>query len=198
MSAMLTPSITTPGTVSVVVAVSLLTAEEFVKEYENKHAELVEGVVKELTMPFAKHGYICMEIGALIRNHVKTNDLGRVMGHDSFVKTRSNPDSVRGPNISYYSFERLPKGEIPEGLLSVPPDLVVKVRSPSDGWSEMFIKVGEYISVGVRAVVILDPATKTASVYREDILQQTFRVDEELIIPEVLPSFAVMVRRFFE
>ena len=139
-----------------------------------------------------------MEIGAVIRDFVKKNDLGRVMSNDSFVKTRSNPDSVRGPDMAYFSFERLPKGQMPEGLLTVSPDLVVKVRSPSDRWVEMLAKASEFLAADVRAVVILDPETTTAYIYRADEVPTSFQAGQELTIPEVLPNFAVSVRRLFE
>ena len=36
---------------------------------------------------------------------------------------------------------------MPDGLLPVAPDLVVEVRSPSDGWSEIFTKVARFEQV---------------------------------------------------
>ncbi len=176
----------------------LMTAEEFVRRYHNHHAELVKGVVKDLPMPFPKHGKHCATIARLIGNHAADNDLGHVMTNDSFVKTRANPDTVRGPDVCYFSHERLPRGDVPEGLLPVLPDLVVEVRSPSDTWSEIFIKIGEYLGAGVRAVIVLDAATNSASVYRAEELQQTFHNSDELVVPEVLPGFAVTVTRLFQ
>jgi hypothetical protein len=38
----------------------------------------------------------------------------------------------------------------------------------------------------------------TASVYRADELQRIFDNGDELTIPDVLPGFAVAVRRLFE
>jgi Uma2 family endonuclease len=180
------------------VPVPLLTAEEFAQRHGGQRMELVKGVVKELPMPFPKHGKICGTIARLIGNHVVERDIGHLMTNDSFVKTRSNPDTIRGADVSYYSYERLPKGEVPDGVLPVAPDLVVEVRSPSDGWSEIFTKVGEYLGAGVRVVIVLDAVSLTASVYRPDELQQIFDNSDELKVPEVLPDFAVAVRRLFE
>lgn len=78
-----------------------------------------------------------------------------------------------------------------------PPELVIEVRSPSDRWSQLFTKVGEYLAAGVTAVVAIDPNTETASVYRESG-QQIFTTTDELALPDVLPGFAVPVARFFE
>jgi Uma2 family endonuclease len=175
-----------------------LTAEEFARRYSHLRAELVKGVVKELSMPFPKHGKVCPTIARLMGNHVAEKDVGHVMTNDSFVKTRTNPDTVRGADVCFYGYERLPKGDVPEGLLPTVPDLVVEVRSPSDNWSEIFTKVGEYLGAGVRAVIVLDAATTSASVYRPQELQQIFHNGDELVVPEILPGFAVPVRRLFE
>ena len=177
---------------------TLLTAVEFMARYENIHAELVKGVVKEYPMPGLEHGKICMTIGVLIYLHVKAHDLGHVMSNDSSVQTGSNPDTVRGGYVIFYGYERLPRGNVPKGLAPVAPDLVVEVRSPSDRWNEIMVKAGEYLKVGVRAVVVLDPKTATATVYRDDELQQIFHNGDSLTLPDVLPGFSVAVSRLFE
>src|SRR4051794_20035444 len=119
MSTLVTPSQPAPAP-----SAPLLTAEEFARRYHHHQAELVKGVVKELPMPSPRHGKHCATIARLIGNHVAEKDLGHVMTNDSFVKTRSNPDTVRGPDVCYFSYERLPRGDVPEGLLSITPDLV--------------------------------------------------------------------------
>jgi Uma2 family endonuclease len=191
-------TLTTPNQPSSPVPTPLLTAEEFAQRYHHHHVELVKGVVKELSMPSPKHGKICLTIGYLILDHVLEHDRGHAMSNDSFVRTRTNPDTVRGADVCYYSYERLPRGAVPEGLLAAVPDLVVEVRSPSDNWSEIFTKVGEYLGAGVRVVLVLDAASTSASVYRAQELQQIFHNGDELVVPDVLPGFTVTVSRLFE
>jgi Uma2 family endonuclease len=184
---------TVPATVP-----ALMTAEEFARRHGGDRVELIRGQVRELPMPFPRHGKVCFTLARLIGNHAAEHDAGHVMTNDSFVPTRRAPDTVRGADICFYSYERLPKGPVPEGLLPVPPDLVVEVRSPNDRWVEIFAKVTEYLEAGVRVAVVLDPATATASVYRPDELQQIFDNGDELVIPDVLPGFGVPVRSLFE
>jgi Uma2 family endonuclease len=176
----------------------LLSAPEFCRRYEHRRAELVKGVVKEIPMPFLRHGQVCMRIAAKLYQYAEERDVGHVMSNDSFVQTGSNPDTVRGADVCFFSYERLPKGPVPEGLLSVVPDLTVEVRSPSDLWTEIFTKVGEYLRAGVRVVIVLDPATTTASVYRATELQQIFHAGDELTVPDVLPDLALRVATLFE
>ena len=87
--------------------------------------------------------------------------------------------------------------ESPDGLLSVVPNLVVEVRSPSDRWGEIFTKVGEYLRAGVVVVVVLDPASASASVYRMEEIQQVFHNGDALVLPDVLPGFSVAVEPLF-
>jgi Uma2 family endonuclease len=183
---------------SVPAPTTLMSADEFTARYAGVHAELVKGIVKEYPVPFPKHGFICLRIGRLIGNHVETNDLGRVAANDSWIKTGSNPDTVRGADVCFFSYERLPKGAVPEGLLPVAPELVVEVRSPTDRWNSILAKVSEYLSAGVLVVVVLDPATSSATVYRLDELHQTFHNSDELTFPDVLSGFSVVVSRLFE
>lgn len=176
---------------------TLLTADEFAARYAHVHAELVAGVVQECPMPHQKHGKVCASISYYLNQIAIPGDLGHVTSNDSWVRTGTNPDSVRGGDVCYFSYERLPKGEVPDGLLPVAPDLVVEVRSPSEYWTDVFTKVIEYLKAGVRVVVVLDPKTATASVYRPDELQQIFHNSDPLILPDVLPGFSVPVERLF-
>jgi len=175
----------------------LITADEFCARFGRRHAELVKGTVKESPVPFQRHGTICSRIDRQIGNFADAHDLGHVSSNDSWVRTGTNPDTVRGGDVCFFSYERLPRGPIPDGLLDVPPDLVVEVRSPSDLWTELFSKVGEYLAAGVRVVVILDPGSATASVYRADGEHVVFRSHEALTVPDVLPGFGVNVGFLF-
>ena len=179
------------------VPVTLLTAAEFTARYEHIHAELVKGFVKEYPVPWPKHGKICWTFGHLLGNYLDAHDLGHVMSNDSWIQTGTNPDTVRGGDLCFFIYGRLPKGKVPEGLLPMLPELVVEVRSPSDRWGEIFTKIGEYLKAGVLVVVVLDPATASASVYRTDELQQIYHNGDALTLPDVLPGFSVPVERLF-
>lgn len=176
---------------------TLLTADEFTTRYANRHAELVKGVVKEYPVPYQKHGKMCFTVGHLIGNYLDEHDIGHATSNDSWVRTGSNPDTVRGGDICFFSYDRLPKGSVPEGLLPVAPDLIVEVLSPTDRWNAVFAKVSEYLDAGVRVVVVLDTKSASASVYRSDELQQIFHNGDELTLPDVLPGFSVAVARLF-
>jgi Uma2 family endonuclease len=167
------------------------------EKYDHLNVDLVLGQLKEYGMATGRHGQVCARANRLLGNFIEDNNLGHTMSNDTRILIRRDPDTVRGADVCYVSFSRLPPGPAPDEYLVVPPELCVEVRSASNTWSDIFIKVGEYIGIGVSAVLVLDPDTQTASVYRADALQQIFRIDDELTLPDVLPGFAVPVRRFF-
>jgi Uma2 family endonuclease len=177
---------------------TLLTADEFARRHGGDHVELIDGVVKELPLPFQEHGMISNWAAFYLSQHAVANDLGRVTINDSFVQTQWNPDRVRGADVCYFSYQRLPKGPMPKGLFPIAPDLVIEVRSPSEGWNDMLKKVSEYLTAGISVVLVIDPPTQSATAYRKDEIQQIFDNGDELTIPDVLPGFAVPVRKFFE
>lgn len=101
-------------------------------------------------------------------------------------------------DVCFISYGRLPKGPLTDDILEVPPELIFEVRSPSDRWTEMIAKALEYIAAGVTVVVLLDPKTASASVFRSDTRQEIFEAEQTLVIPDVLPGFEVLVKKFFE
>lgn len=180
---------------------TLMTAAEFVRRHgDESGVELVKGRVVRYPMPGAEHGEVCLTAGAIIREFVKQHGLGRVMSNDTFVRTGTDPDTYRGADVCFLSYARAPKEQpLPRGPLELPPDLIVEVRSPTDRTGDIQIKVGEYLNIGVAVVVVLDPGIDAATVYRgNDELPQRFHNGDELTLPDVLPGFAVPVRRFFE
>src|SRR5687767_111186 len=93
---------------------TLLTAEEFALLDDHQLSELVRGRVVPMNVPAFRHGYYCSKIILIVGNFVQEHGLGRVLSNDSGVITERNPDSVRGADVSYYSYGRIPKGPMPQ------------------------------------------------------------------------------------
>jgi Uma2 family endonuclease len=188
--------------ISATIPLTRMTGDEFARQFAGRQAELIDGIPVELPMPQQQHGKVCYRIAMAIGMVVDANDLGHVTTNDSFVRVPTKDDSerVRGADVCYFSYDRLPKGEMPPGLLQVAPNLIVEVRSPSDAWSVIFTKVGEYLGAGVTAVLVLDPETRSASIFRNDVRnpQQRLTGEDELTFLDILPGFAVPVKRLFE
>jgi Uma2 family endonuclease len=180
-------------------APTLMTAAEFSRRPDPGHPEeLVRGRIVPMSLPTRRHGQICGKSVRILGNFADEHDLGEVLSNDSGVITEHGPDTVRGADIAFYSYKRIPKGPLPKDYGAEPPELVVEVRSPSDRWPKVLAKVAEYLNAGVLAVVVLDDDSRTALLCMADQAPRRLGPDDELAIPEILPGFVVPVRRFFE
>jgi len=177
----------------------LMTAEQFGQRPDPGYPEeLVQGRVVARSVPDRMHGYVCGRADRIFGNFVDGHELGRVMCNDSGVITERDPDTVRGADVAYYSYSRLPKGTLPTGYGPEVPELVVEVRSANDRWREILEKVSEYLNAGVLIVVVLDPQPQIAHVFSADDPPRTLITAEELILPGILDDFRVRVGRFLE
>jgi Uma2 family endonuclease len=129
---------------------------------------------------------------------VRANKLGRLASNDSGVVTERGPDTVRGGDVAFSSYSRIPPGPLPRGYLSVVPELIFEVRSPTDRWSKVLGKVAEYLAAGVTVVCVLDQVSETVQVYRDEELRHTLHNSDELHLPDVLGDLRIPVQRFFE
>jgi Uma2 family endonuclease len=177
----------------------LMTEEEFLAIHGgDTHVELLDGIVVRYPMPGGPHGYIGANLVLEIGGFVKQHRLGRVFTLDTLVRIRRNPDRLRGMDVAFVSYAKMPPGELREGVIDVPPDLIGEVKSPSDTWNDVFTKAEEYFDIGVPVVLLIDVPTRTVLVCRRGQPQQTLREGDDLTIPDVLPGFAVPVARLFE
>jgi Uma2 family endonuclease len=180
-------------------AEALMTAKEFGQRPDPGYPEeLVQGRIIAMPPPDRRHGKTCLKAGRILGNFVEEHDLGHVMSNDSGIITERDPDTVRGADVAYYSYARLPKGPLPAGYGPEVPELVIEVRSASDSWRDILVKVGEYLAAGVLKVIVLDPRSRKAHIYSADQEPEVLGPEEELVIPELLGEFRVAVHRFFD
>ena len=178
----------------------LLTADEFMRLHGGETCvELFRGRVVRYPMPGGRHGYIISRVNAFLFNFVEANNLGRVFANDTFVKVRLKEatETLRGADVAYVSFAKMPPGDVPAGPLPVPPELVVEVRSPSDRIPQLTAKATEYLEAGVTVVIVIDPETESLAVFRENELPIRMHNSDKLTLPDALPGFTVEVSTFF-
>ncbi|MBX9622928.1 MAG: Uma2 family endonuclease [Gemmataceae bacterium] len=182
----------------VATAGATLTIDEFMARHGGElGVDLVRGQVVRYPMPGAKHGQVCLNAAMMFGGFIKAGRAGRAMSNDTLI--RITPDTARGADVCYLSYARLPKDRpLPDGPLELAPELVVEVRSPSDLWTDVIEKVLDYLRIGVAVVVVFDPKTESASVFRPGDRQDIFERGQTLTLPDVLPGFSVSVAEFFE
>ena len=181
------------------IAEKFMTIEEFVRlPNDGPPTELVRGRTVEMNVPKPRHGQVCSRVDRIIGNHVDANELGQTVSSDSGIITQRNPDSLRGANVAFYSYKRVPKGPLPAGYLNVVPEIVFEVLSDDDRWSQVLEKIAEYLNAGVDVVCVLDPKERTLQIYTADQPAQTLAADDQFALPKHLSDFSVAVARFFD
>jgi Uma2 family endonuclease len=179
-------------------ATDLLTAEQFGTRPDPGYPEeLIQGRIVTMPPPTPRHGQICSKVDRLLGTFADEHDLGHVLRNDSGVITERDPDTVRGADVSFYGYAKVPRGKIRKGYLDVVPDLVVEVRCADDRWGDILAKINEYLDAGVVVVIVLDPEPERAYVFRSDQPPRMLGPDEELTVSDLLGDFRAAVRRFF-
>src|SRR5579863_7618088 len=101
-------------------ATKLMTAEEFrLLPDDGQPKELIQGVPVDMTLPTPRHGEICVNVAYLLRRFLEDNPRGRVVSNDAGIITERDPDTLRGADVAFYSYARVPAGPLPSGYLEV-------------------------------------------------------------------------------
>ena len=130
-------------------------------------------------------GRVLLGLGPFIAEH----GLGEVVGEAGFRLAR-DPDTVRGVDAAFISYEQLAGRELPEsGYLEGAPTLAVEVISPSNRESDVAEKIAEYFAAGAERVWEVRPRLKLVTVHRRGAEPRT--VDRAGILSSDDAGFAV-------
>jgi len=117
-------------------------------------------------------------------------------GEAGFI-VRRGPDTVRGADVAFISYRRLPKDTQITGFLEVPAELIIEVLSHDTPWAEMEKKIGEYHAAGVDLVWVLDPRTLTLQVCERGASPVLLREADIATADPHVPEFSCRVADFF-
>ena len=179
----------------------LMTAEEFLEwtlreENHDRFFELVRGEVVEMPPAGRYHGFICLNVGSILRTYAARHGKGYACGNDSGVLIEREPDTVRGPDVSYYE-DAQTAAEIDRGYGEHPPRLAVEVISPHDRVNQILQRVAELLRAGVEVVWVVDPEARDVSVCQLGKEPRLFSAEDTLTCEDVLPGFSCKVAEFF-
>lgn len=176
------------------------TIEEFERLPEaedGSSAELVRGHVVREPPPGEEHGWLQVRLGRLLDEFVEAAGVGLVVGDTGYILTDA-PATVRGPDLSFISQDRLDGSDYPiRKYRRTAPDLAVEIVSPWNRSRDITSKVRDYLRAGTRVVWVVDPAVRTVTVHGQESLARVYRSGDELDGGEVLPGFRVQVSRVF-
>ena len=162
-----------------------------------RRLELVKGKVYEMPPAGGRHGSVAMRIGFVLTGYVRAHNLGETFAAETGFILHRDPDTVRAPDAAFVAAGRFPEGELPTGYLDVVPDLVVEVTSPNDRAREISDKVEGWLAAGVRLVWVINPATRSAAVYRSLEDSERLSPEDSLDGGDVIPGFSTELRELF-
>lgn len=177
------------------VATRPLTIAEFEAEARDGLWELIDGEPVEVTPSSDRSSWIAGELLYYIRAYLESHPIGRAFPADAGFILFADRDTVRAPDAAFVSFERLP--DLTGSFVPIWPDLAVEVLSPSDRLSEALAKAAMYLEAGVPLVWLIDPRTRTATVFRQNALPDTIGEDGVLDGADILPGFTLPLATLF-
>ena len=159
------------------------------------HCELIDGILVEKAMGWSE-SLIAGVLIELLRQFLRKHNLGVISGPDGFMEIL--PALVRGPDVAFVSWNRLPDGNIPTTPVpQVVPDLAIEVLSTGNTFMEMSRKRHEYFHAGVRLVWMVDPRERTVAVYTSASEYQILDESQMLIGHDVLPGLEIRLAEVF-
>jgi Uma2 family endonuclease len=173
--------------------------------------EVVNGQVVESEMS-VKSAVIASRILKRISSFSESRNLGEAFG-EVLIAMPDRFEHNRRPDVSYFSYTKLPKGEdFPnDNALDVVPDLCVEVVSPRFGSrlaakpqiasnsdvESLLEKVEEYFEAGVTAVWVVYPNRQTVDCYASPTTITRLRRGDTLTGDPVIPGFAMPLAELF-
>lgn len=164
-------------------------------ESEGRLFELVDGTLVEKAMGW-QESLLAGVIMQWLNNYLDQHRIGVATGPDGM--TRLFSDTVRGPDVAFVAWTRLPDGRIPTAPIpDLVPNFVIEVLSVSNTYSEMSRKRREYFHAGVELLWMVDHRSRTITVFRSPQEALVVAEGQTLDGGKVLPGWQVDVAELF-
>lgn len=172
------------------------TYNDYAQMDDDKRYELIEGELYMVPAPGFQHQTISRDLGVVLWEFVKKNNLGTVL-YAPFDVVLSETDVVQ-PDIIFVSKERM--GLMTEKNLRGAPDLAIEILSTATRERDKLVKKRLYREYGVKEFWIVDPDRRTIEIM---VLKETgfetfgiYFIDDELTSP-LLKGFRFYLKEVF-
>jgi Uma2 family endonuclease len=181
---------------------TLMTEDDLMRMPDDGYRyELVEGELRQMSPTGFDHGRCTGNLHGLLIAHVNKRKLGYVLAAETgfvIARTRDGRATVRAPDVAFVARGRVPADADMSKYLELAPDLVAETLSPSDTAVEVEEKIASWLAAGVRVALVVNPASRTITLYRSpsDISRLTDR--DELDLGDVIEGFRCPVADIFD
>ena len=165
--------------------------EQLQVEHPDYQMELVGGEIIFMSPSGLESDEVAAAIVAQLSNWVRPLRLGRVTASSGGFRLPNEDGDVRSPDASFILAQRLPRTT--EDYAELVPDLMFEVKSKTDSLTKLRQKIQEFLELGTKVGVLVDPRTRTMEVYR--LNQDKIVLGDEDIFeaPELLPGWKLPV-----
>jgi len=157
--------------------------------------ELIAGVIVDEPLPFPRHDRVRRRIERILEDFAEEHDLGEVFGDAGYLLS-ADPDTVRGPDVSFIAKERLAHFDYARYFRGAP-DLAVEFVTPSNRPNVLRTRIAEYFAAGCRLVWVVDPAKQSVTAYRAPDTPHHVSSKQTLDGGDVLAGLAIPVASIF-
>ena len=177
-----------PGSASVEDVVRL-------RDTERRLYELVDGTLVEKATGW-QESLLAGVLVHWLNTYLDKHRIGVATGPDGM--TRLFGDTVRGPDVAFVAWDRMPGGQIPkEPVPDLVPNFVIEVLSLGNTYGEMSRKRREYFHAGVELLWMVDHRSRTVTVFRTPQDATVLTEGQNLDGGNVLPSWRVDIADLF-
>lgn len=175
-----------------------MTLDEFLARYEHDPTlEYEQGVVTEKMAPALNHGFLAGLLVHWLNGFMLSRKLGAAAAELRIT------DQVTGvswiPDVSVYVWDRIerdPKAQ-EHGAVSRP-DIAIEIASPGQSRRKQIERCQDYLAIGARIGLMLDPRTHTIVDVRPDQSARRLRSGDVLDLGEVIPGMTLPVGELFD
>lgn len=161
---------------------------------DGKSYELVNGELLE-RYGGARYSLVGGEVFLRLFAYCENRALGLVWPSDNGYECFPHaPNTVRKPRVSFIRADRMTEDRIPNGWVTIPPDLAVEVVTPDDMAEQLEAKVADYRRVHVPLIWVIYPDQRKVRVFRHNGPITDLHEDDELSGEDVIPGFCCRLR----
>ncbi len=114
------------------------------------------------------------------------------------VKLKINNENwVPVPDLTYVSYNLLPRDWLQDEACPVTPELVIEIISPGQTFGEMTEKATAYLQAGVLRVWVVDTKARTITIFAPACVPVTYR-DNLTISDDLLPELKITANEVFQ
>ena len=175
----------------------LITALDLIKMPDDGYRhELVRGELIQVPFLGQRRGRIVAKVTTHLWNHVEAERLGQALARTGYL-LESDPDTVRAPDASFISRERLDEIGETDGYWPSAPDLVVEIISPNDRYTDVEAKVAEWLEAGTRMVIVVNPRRRSVRVHRSPTAVDDLVEGDTIQGGDVVPGWSMPISGLF-